>query len=55
MGKKKKPKLKGAASYTAAVKERGLSTVLTDVKKKVATKRKRTATVRSAVSKARSY
>jgi len=55
MGKKKKPKLKGAAAYTATVNERGLSTVLTDVKEKVATKRKRTATVRSAMSKAGSY
>lgn len=54
MGKsKKKPKgPKGAAAWKAEVEGRGLSTVMSDVKKKVAQRTKRTSgRVKSAVSR----
>lgn len=57
MGKKKKGP-KGAAAYLAEVEGRGLKTVLSDAKKSVAARTKRTSgkvKVKSAVSTARSY
>jgi len=55
MAKKKKGP-KGAASYAARLESSGLTTVMDDVKKKVAKRVKRTyGKVKSAVSTARSY
>lgn len=55
--KKKKPKgPKGAAAYKAELEGRGLTTVLSDVKKSVSARTKRTSgKVKSAVTEARSY
>lgn len=55
MAKKKKPKLKGAAAYKADLTERGLTTVVDDVRKKIEQRTKRRADVTTVLSKARSY
>lgn len=58
MGKKKDKGPKGAARYLAELEGRGLNTVMSDTKKKVAARTKRTSgkvKVKSAVSTARSY
>lgn len=60
MGKKKNKGPKGAASYAARLEQSGLTTVMDDVRKKVAKRVKRTSgKVKTAVSttpkKARSY
>lgn len=53
--KKKKPKgPKGAAAYKAELESRGLTSVMTDVKKSVSARTKRTSTrVRSPLSERR--
>jgi hypothetical protein len=54
MAKKKAPKLKGAAAYTEQVRQRGLTTVVDDVRKKIAARTQRTP-LKTVMSKARSY
>ena len=56
MGKKKPKGPKGAAAYVARLKEKGLSTVMDDVRSSVAKRAKRTSgRVKTVVSEARSY
>jgi len=52
---KKKKGPKGAAAYKANLEQRGLTTVVDDVRKKIAQRTKRRADVTTVLSKARSY
>lgn len=55
MAKGKKKKAKGAAAYKERLETRGLTTVVDDVRKRVAERTKRRADVTTVLSKARSY